>query len=84
MEVEKEKEEKVDNNEEAKIKKILFNSNSNNNINNVRDKKKDWICTFCKNLNYSFLSNLVKGKYFIYSAIKALQNPTILKKVMKK
>ena len=37
--------------------KIFFfnpNTNNNNNINNVRDKKKDWICTFCKNLNYSF------------------------------
>lgn len=35
---------------------FFFNPNPNNNINinNVRDKKKDWICTFCQNLNYSF------------------------------
>ena len=37
--------------------KIFFfnpNQNQNNNVNIVRDKKKDWICTFCQNLNYSF------------------------------
>ena len=33
---------------------FFFNPNPNNNVNNVRDQKKDWICTFCKNLNYSF------------------------------
>jgi len=33
---------------------FFFNPNTNNNINNIRDQKKDWICTFCKNLNYSF------------------------------
>ena len=33
---------------------FLFNPNTINNINNIRDQKKDWICTFCKNLNYSF------------------------------
>ena len=31
--------------------KILFNPNNNYNI---RDQKKDWICSFCNNLNYSF------------------------------
>ena len=34
-----------------------FNNNSNNNNcfnNNLRDPKKDWICSFCNNLNYSF------------------------------
>ena len=47
----------------------LFNKNNNNNnnncpnqnikinslnCNNFRDQKKDWVCTFCNNLNYSF------------------------------
>ena len=47
----------------------LFNNNSNNknynnsntknnmycfNNNNLRDPQKDWICSFCNNLNYSF------------------------------
>jgi len=47
----------------------LFNKNNNNNnnncpnqnikinslnSNNFRDQKKDWVCTFCNNLNYSF------------------------------
>ena len=33
---------------------FFFNPNPNIIINNVRDQKKDWICSFCKNLNYSF------------------------------
>ena len=37
---------------------LFFNPNSNNTNNNVpnivRDKKRDWICAFCQNLNYSF------------------------------
>ena len=34
----------------------LFNPISNNSINgnNNRDQKKDWICSFCNNLNFSF------------------------------
>ena len=31
--------------------KYLFKPN---NIYNIRDQKKDWICSFCNNLNYSF------------------------------
>ncbi len=34
----------------------LFNPINNNiiNGNNIRDQKKDWICPFCNNLNFSF------------------------------
>ncbi len=34
----------------------LFNPINSNiiNGNNIRDKKKDWICSFCNNLNFSF------------------------------
>ncbi len=37
---------------------IFLNKNINNNVNNniyfYRDQKKDWICSFCNNLNFSF------------------------------
>ena len=35
-----------------KINNLYLNNNLN--CNNLRDQKKDWICTFCNNLNYSF------------------------------
>ena len=35
-----------------KINNLYLNNNLD--CNNFRDKKKDWICTFCNNLNYSF------------------------------
>ena len=37
------------------INPILYNNNKYLfNHNNIRDQKKDWICSFCNNLNYSF------------------------------
>ena len=36
------------------IKNNNLNLNYNLNYSNFRDQKKDWICTFCNNLNYSF------------------------------
>ena len=36
------------------IKNNYLYLNNNLNCNNLRDQKKDWICTFCNNLNYSF------------------------------
>ena len=33
---------------------LNLNLNYNPNCSNFRDQKKDWICTFCNNLNYSF------------------------------
>jgi hypothetical protein len=37
------------------INPIVYNNNKYLfNHNNIRDQKKDWICSFCNNLNYSF------------------------------
>jgi hypothetical protein len=35
-----------------KINNLYLNNSLN--CSNFRDKKKDWVCTFCNNLNYSF------------------------------
>ena len=48
---------KNNNNNNCPKKSIKINNlylNNNLNCSNFRDQKKDWVCTFCNNLNYSF------------------------------
>ena len=44
------------NNNKNHMKQNLKNNNLFlfNNLNNYRDQKNDWVCTFCNNLNFSF------------------------------
>ena len=48
---------KNNNNNNCSKQNITTNNlylNNNLNCSNFRDQKKDWVCTFCNNLNYSF------------------------------
>ena len=48
---------KNNNNNNCPKQSIKINNlylNNNLNCSNFRDQKKDWVCTFCNNLNYSF------------------------------
>ena len=52
------------NNNKNHMKQNMKNNNLFlfNNLNNYRDQKNDWVCTFCNNLNFSFRTKCNRWK----------------------